>query len=67
MRVDIVLGSASIVAADSGKVIHCGWMGGYGQVIVVDHGNGLSTLYAHMSAYAVVMVPQLPKDKLSAG
>ncbi|NLT20696.1 MAG: peptidoglycan DD-metalloendopeptidase family protein [Syntrophomonadaceae bacterium] len=46
-------GGASIVAADSGKVIHCGWMGGYGQVIVVDHGNGLSTLYAHMSAYAV--------------
>ncbi|MDD3853332.1 MAG: peptidoglycan DD-metalloendopeptidase family protein [Syntrophomonadaceae bacterium] len=46
-------GGASIVAADSGKVIHCGWMGGYGQVIVVDHGNNMSTLYAHLSAYAV--------------
>jgi murein DD-endopeptidase MepM/ murein hydrolase activator NlpD len=46
-------GGASVVAADGGKVIHCGLMGGYGQVIVVDHGNGISTLYAHLSAYAV--------------
>jgi murein DD-endopeptidase MepM/ murein hydrolase activator NlpD len=45
--------SATIVAADSGKVIHAGWMGGYGQVIVIDHGNGVSTLYAHQSAFLV--------------
>lgn len=45
--------SATIVAADSGKVIHAGWMGGYGQVLVVDHGNGISTLYAHQSAFLV--------------
>jgi murein DD-endopeptidase MepM/ murein hydrolase activator NlpD len=44
---------ATIVAADSGKVIHAGWMGGYGQVIVIDHGNGVSTLYAHQSAFLV--------------
>jgi murein DD-endopeptidase MepM/ murein hydrolase activator NlpD len=44
---------ATIVAADSGKVIHAGWMGGYGQVLVVDHGNGISTLYAHQSAFLV--------------
>lgn len=40
-----------IVAADSGKVIYQGYMGGYGNVIIVDHGNGKSTLYAHMSAF----------------
>lgn len=45
--------SATIVAADSGKVIHAGWMGGYGQVLVIDHGNGISTLYAHQSAFLV--------------
>lgn len=42
-------GGATIVAADSGTVIQTGWLGGYGQVVVVDHGGGISTLYAHMS------------------
>jgi murein DD-endopeptidase MepM/ murein hydrolase activator NlpD len=40
----------SIHAADSGTVIYSGWMDGYGQVIVIDHGSGISTLYAHQSA-----------------
>ena len=42
-----------IRAADSGTVIYATWMGGYGNVIIVDHGNGLSTLYAHQSSLAV--------------
>ncbi len=42
-------GGVNIVAADSGTVIQTGWLGGYGQVVVVDHGGGISTLYAHMS------------------
>jgi murein DD-endopeptidase MepM/ murein hydrolase activator NlpD len=41
-----------IRAADSGTVIYATWMGGYGNVIIVDHGNGLSTLYAHQSSLA---------------
>jgi murein DD-endopeptidase MepM/ murein hydrolase activator NlpD len=41
-----------IVAAASGTVILAGWMGGYGNLVVVDHGGGLSTAYAHMSSFA---------------
>lgn len=42
-----------IRAVASGTVILSGWMGGYGQLTVIDHGNGLSTAYAHQSAVYV--------------
>ena len=42
-----------IHAADSGTVIYATWMGGYGNVIIIDHGRGISTLYAHQSSLAV--------------
>ena len=42
-----------IHAAASGTVVDAGWMGGYGNAVVIDHGNGIATLYAHMSALAV--------------
>lgn len=39
-----------IYAADSGVVVYSGWNDwGYGNVVVIDHGNGWQTLYAHMS------------------
>ncbi|MBQ7219593.1 MAG: peptidoglycan DD-metalloendopeptidase family protein [Synergistaceae bacterium] len=38
-----------IKAAGSGKVLYSGWMGGYGKVLVIEHPNGQSTLYAHCS------------------
>jgi murein DD-endopeptidase MepM/ murein hydrolase activator NlpD len=43
---------APIVAAASGTVIYAGWMDGYGQLVVVDHGGGIATAYAHMSSIA---------------
>jgi murein DD-endopeptidase MepM/ murein hydrolase activator NlpD len=52
--VDISVASGtSVVAAASGTVIYAGWLGGYGNLVVVDHGNGLSTAYAHNSGFAV--------------
>ncbi|CAN1212981.1 Peptidase M23 [Tumidithrix helvetica PCC 7403] len=38
-----------IYASDRGTVIYAGWYGGYGNAVIVDHGNGLTTLYGHCS------------------
>jgi murein DD-endopeptidase MepM/ murein hydrolase activator NlpD len=43
----------TIVASKGGKVVYSGWMGGYGRVIVIDHGGGYKTLYAHCSRLLV--------------
>jgi LysM repeat protein len=42
-----------IFAADAGVVVFAGWAnGGYGYMVMIDHGNGYQTLYAHMSVVA---------------
>ena len=44
----------SIFATDSGVVVYAGWSDyGYGNLIVIDHGNGWQSAYAHLSAAAV--------------
>lgn len=51
---DIAGGSGTpIGAAAAGTVIVAGWNGGYGNMVVVDHGGGTSTAYAHMSSVSV--------------
>lgn len=40
---------APIRAAAAGKVLFAGWYGGYGQTIILDHGNNVTTLYGHTS------------------
>ena len=52
--IDIAVGYGTpIHASASGTVVSAGWMGGYGNLVVIDHGGGLSTAYAHQSSMAV--------------
>ena len=44
---------ANIIAAAGGTVRFAGWNGGYGNCAIIDHGGGVSTLYAHMSSLLV--------------
>ena len=44
---------APVISADSGVVTYAGVMSGYGNVVVVDHGDGLATTYNHMAAFTV--------------
>lgn len=52
--IDIAAPNGTIVKAPAaGEVIYDGWLRGYGRVVVLDHGRGYSTLYAHLSASLV--------------
>jgi murein DD-endopeptidase MepM/ murein hydrolase activator NlpD len=48
-------------AAASGKVIEASWVGGYGNMVEIDHGNGLTTRYAHLSSIAVAIGDSLAR------
>jgi len=51
--IDITASSGTPVRSSAGgSVIYAGWLGGYGNLVVVDHGGGLSTAYAHNSSLA---------------
>jgi murein DD-endopeptidase MepM/ murein hydrolase activator NlpD len=51
--IDIAVGTGTPVhAAAAGTVIYAGWMEGYGNLVVIDHGGGLSTAYGHNSSLA---------------
>jgi murein DD-endopeptidase MepM/ murein hydrolase activator NlpD len=52
--IDIGVGEGTpIHAAASGRVVYAGWMSGYGNLVAVDHGRGISTAYGHQSRIAV--------------
>ena len=52
--IDIGVGYGTpIHAAASGTVVFSGWMDGYGNFVIIDHGGGMATAYGHQSAIAV--------------
>jgi murein DD-endopeptidase MepM/ murein hydrolase activator NlpD len=52
-------------AADTGLVVFAGWSGlGYGNVVLIDHGNGFQTLYAHLSQVSIYCGAKVEKGKL---
>ena len=53
-----------IIAADGGTVVAAHWATGYGRMVVVDHGNGYQTLYAHMDAFFVEVGQTVAKGDL---
>ncbi len=46
-------GGTPITATSAGIVIFAGWRGGYGNTVIVDHGGGVTSLYAHMSQIGI--------------
>ncbi len=62
MHEGIDLGAAygtPIAAAAAGTVIYAGWLGGYGNLTVIDHGGGLATAYGHQSQITVTVGQQV--------
>ena len=46
---------ATVVAAGDGAVAYSGYRGGYGNMIIIDHGNGVASLYAHMRSGSLMV------------
>ncbi|MFW5970515.1 MAG: M23 family metallopeptidase [Desulfovermiculus sp.] len=55
---------AEVLAANSGRVVFAGWFGIYGQVVIIDHGLGLQSLYAHLSQMSVQVGDPVEKGQI---
>ena len=65
--IDIAVGSGTpIVSSAPGTVIVAGWSGGYGNLVVVDHGNGVATAYAHNTSVTVGVGQSVAQGQLVA-
>jgi murein DD-endopeptidase MepM/ murein hydrolase activator NlpD len=65
--IDIAVSNGTpVVAAAAGTVIVAGWMGGYGNLVVVDHGGGISTAYGHNTSVTVGVGQQVAQGQLIA-
>ena len=54
------------MAATDGVVTFAGWMGGYGRLIILDHGAGLATWYGHASTLIATEGQRVPRGQLVA-
>lgn len=48
-------GGTEVLAAEGGRVLVAEWYGGYGNTVIINHGNGLWTLYAHMQNNSITV------------
>jgi murein DD-endopeptidase MepM/ murein hydrolase activator NlpD len=65
--IDIAVGNGTpVVAAASGTVIVAGWLGGYGNLVVIDHGNGIATAYGHNTSVTVAIGLTVAQGQLIA-
>jgi murein DD-endopeptidase MepM/ murein hydrolase activator NlpD len=66
LGIDIAAGlGANVYASDSGVVVTAGWnSGGYGNVIMIDHGNGYQTVYGHLSQINVSLCQSVGKGQV---
>jgi murein DD-endopeptidase MepM/ murein hydrolase activator NlpD len=63
--VDLAVANGTpVVAAASGTVIVAGWMGGYGNLVVVDHGGGIATAYGHNTTVTVSVGQHVAQGQL---
>lgn len=56
----------AIAAAGDGKVVLSGWYGAYGKAVMIDHGNGYTTLYGHNSQLLVEIGERVKKGEIIA-
>jgi len=56
----------SVMAPANGTIIKAGWQGGYGNMIEIDHGNGLTTRYGHLSKIEVAVGDVINRGQLIA-
>jgi murein DD-endopeptidase MepM/ murein hydrolase activator NlpD len=65
--IDLAVPSGTpVVASASGTVIVAGWMGGYGNLVVIDHGNGIATAYGHNTTVTVSYGQSVAQGQLIA-
>jgi murein DD-endopeptidase MepM/ murein hydrolase activator NlpD len=65
--IDLAVGVGTpVVAAAAGTVIVAGWLGGYGNLVVVDHGNGMATAYGHNTSVTVGVGQSVAQGQLIA-
>lgn len=55
-----------VQAAADGEVLFTGWMTGYGMLVILDHGNGVSTTYSHLSSCSVKVGDHVQRGQVIA-